>query len=119
MKSTVIWSLVILNGLLFAALLGRIQSPNAAMAQNRAPEPRVEAGRPARPGDYIMIPGDVTGGSTSVVYVVDTTNGLLGAMAYDDTIKQLQSMPGRIDLQQVFSQATPRQGADEKKKRNN
>jgi len=117
MKTTLIWGLAILNALLCAALLNRVSAPNAAMAQNRPAEPRPEAARPARPGDYLMIPGEVTGGSTSVVYVLDTTNGLLGAMAYDDTVKQLQSMPGRIDLTQVFSQATPRQGAEEKKKR--
>ncbi|HRK30016.1 MAG TPA: hypothetical protein PLD59_02980 [Tepidisphaeraceae bacterium] len=117
MKSTVIWGLIVINGLLAFALLSRVAAPNTALAQNRPAEPRPEANRPARPGDYVMIPGEVTGGSTSVVYVIDTTNGLLGAIAYDDSVKQLQSMPGRIDLQQVFTQATPRQGADGKKQR--
>ncbi|GEM_PF-845817 len=121
MKSTVVWILIVLNALLFAALLSRVATPNAAFAQprqgdNRPGDNRPDNTRPSRPGDYLMIPGEVTGGSTSVVYVLDTTNGLLGALAYDDSIKQLQSMPGRIDLQQVFSQAAPRVVDDNDKK---
>lgn len=97
MKSTAVWGLVILNVLLLAALIGRVAVPNAAFAQQRP------AAGAARPGDYLMIPGEVTGGSTSVVYVVDTTNAILGALAYDDATRQLQSMPNRIDLSQVFN----------------
>lgn len=102
MKSTAIWVLVVLNVALLAIWVGRAVQPNAAFAQPRPGDP---AGRPQRPGDYIMVPGEVTGGSSSVIYVVDTTNGLLGALAYDDSVKRLDSMPGRIDLGQVFAAA--------------
>jgi hypothetical protein len=97
MKDNAIKLLVLLNVALLASFVGgrfltSSPDPNAAFAQNR------------RPGDYLMIPGEVTGGSTSVVYVIDTTNGWLGAMAYDDTVRRLETMPGKIDLATVFTQ---------------
>src|SRR5438552_2169352 len=54
-----------------------------------------------RPADYIMIPGEVNGGSSAVVYMIDTSNGLLGAMTYDDSNRALNTMPP-IDLSRVF-----------------
>lgn len=114
MKSTAIWGLVILNVLLLAALIGGVATPNAAFAQQR---PAANGGRP---GDYLMIPGEVTGGSTSVVYVIDTTNAVLGALAYDDSTKQLQSMPGKIDLSQVFTtEVIPTERSEKKGARKN
>ena len=69
MKNRILWALVGLNVLLAATLAMRWSSDNTAVAQVR------------RPADYIMIPGEVNGGASAVVYMVDTSNGLLGAMA--------------------------------------
>lgn len=96
MKSSAIWVLVVINVLLLAAFVGRVATPNTAFGQARP--------APQRPGDFLMIPGEVTGGSTAVVYILDTTNSMLGALAYDDSQRQLQTMPNRIDLSQVFTQ---------------
>jgi len=84
MKSTMLWSLVVVNAVLLAALLGRAMRDNAALAQ----QPPVNR----RPGDYILIPGEVTGGSSSVVYILDTTNGLLGGMSYNDSTHRIETM---------------------------
>lgn len=78
MKSTMLWALVALNVVLAISFIGRFMPGNAAMAaQNKA------GNNARRPGEYAMIPGEVTGGSAGVVYMLDTTNGLLTAATYD------------------------------------
>jgi hypothetical protein len=89
MRRRILWCLAALNLLLMITLAARLTGENQAIAQV------------PRPADYIMIPGEVTGGTSAVVYVVDTTNGLLGAMTYDDSQKALNTMPP-IDLARVF-----------------
>lgn len=89
MKNRILWALVGLNVLLAVTLALRISNENTAMAQAR------------RPADYILIPGEVSGGSSAVVYMIDTTNSLLGAMVYDDSSKVMNTMPP-IDLTRVF-----------------
>src|SRR4051812_32499346 len=67
MRRRIFWTLIALNLLLAVTLAARWTpggGENTAVAQVR------------RPADYIMIPGDVNGGSTSVVYILDTTNGM-------------------------------------------
>ncbi len=110
MKTTLLWSLVVLNALLLASFLstltGReVAGGGVAMAQAQ-PAPGAAGGNAARPrpGEYIMIPGEVTGGSSSVVYLIDAANRQLGALAYDDTQKQLNVMPP-IPLDRVFDAA--------------
>lgn len=98
MKSTILWTLVVLNALLVVALINRHTQDNAAFAQPAQPAPI------RRPGDYLMIPGDVTGVSTGLVYMLDTSNGWLGAMSYDDSSKRLQVMP-RIEISKALSEA--------------
>jgi hypothetical protein len=90
MKKRILWALVGLNVLLAMTLIGRLTSENTAHAQ-----------APRRPSDYIMIPGEVSGVSSAVVYMIDTGEGLLGAMTYDDSRKQLDTMPP-INLARVF-----------------
>jgi hypothetical protein len=90
MKSTVLWALVVLNALLLLGFLSRLTPSNAAMAQ-----------APRRPGEYIMVPGE-TVGSGGVVYVVDTTNGLLSAIAWDESQRKLVSMP-KLPLADIFT----------------
>jgi hypothetical protein len=96
MKSTILWTLVALNVLLAVMLINRHTQDNAAFAQ----APGAAAAR--RPGDYLLIPGDVTGVSSGLVYIVDTNNGWLGAMSYDDSSKKLGVMP-RIDITKAMS----------------
>jgi hypothetical protein len=90
MKSKILWGLIGLNVLLLVCAVGRFMPSNAAHAQAH------------RPGDYLMIPGVVTGNSSEVVYIVDTTNGILGGMFYDDGNKDLVAIP-TVDLNQVFN----------------
>ena len=98
MRQRILWALVALTVLLVVTLAARLTGDNAAVAQ--AP------GGAHRPADYIMIPGEVTGGASAVVYIIDTSNGLLGAMTYDDSTRQLSTMPP-IDLARVFEQGAP------------
>src|SRR5438046_4163924 len=88
MNNRILWALVGLNVLLAVTLAMRL-TEKSAVAQAR------------RPADYILIPGEVNGGASAVVYMIDTTNSLLGAMVYDDAAKQITTMPP-IDLAHVF-----------------
>jgi len=96
MKSTVLWGLIGLNAVLMFMFAGGFSRPNTAHAQLR------------RPGDYVLIPGRISGGDTSLVYIIDATNGKLGAMGYDDSSHQLMTMPS-IDLNRIFSIAQQNQ----------
>ena len=69
MTRKTLWTLVVLNVSLAIGLAMRFTRDNTAVAQVH------------RPADYILIPGEVSGGASAVVYMVDTTNGWLGAMA--------------------------------------
>ena len=89
MRQRMMWALVALNVLLAIALAARWGGENQALAQAR------------RPAEYIMVHGEVSGGATAVVYTVDATNGMLGAMVYDENSKQINFMPP-IDLARVF-----------------
>jgi hypothetical protein len=92
MKSTLLWSLAGLNLLLAAILVAKIMPDNQAMAQR------------ALPGDYLMIPGQATGLSYSVVYVVDQTNQQLSAMAWNQG--KVEMIPA-IDLKRIFADTPP------------
>ena len=90
MKSKVLWALVALNALLLAALFLPKATPTAHAA-----------GGPARPGEYIMLPGQVTGGNSEVIYILDETNRMLTARVYDQNVKGFSDMPP-IPLDRVF-----------------
>jgi hypothetical protein len=92
MKSTLLWALVILNAVLLCTLLGRVSHDNVAQAADSR-----------RMGDYLVISGDVNGTANGLVYVLDTSNELLGAMAYDDTRNVIDVMP-TIDLRRILDQ---------------
>jgi hypothetical protein len=85
----VLWGLIGLNAILAMLFVWQGGKPHTASAQSR------------HPPDYLMIPGEISGGPTEIVYVVDLTNGSLGAMTYDDASKTLQVMPA-INLNAVF-----------------
>jgi hypothetical protein len=90
MKSTVLWALVGLNAILLFLFAGQFNHLSTAQAQVR------------RPGDYLLIPGEINGGSTALVYIIDSSNGRLAAMAYDDSSRTLMTMPA-IDLNRLYN----------------
>src|SRR4051812_41221433 len=99
MKKKILWSLAVLNVVLLASFILRQTRDNAAMAQ------RVGAvGAAGRAGDYVMIPGEVTGGNSEVVYVIDTVNTQLSAVAYDDSRQAIDAMPP-VDLGRIMQPA--------------
>jgi hypothetical protein len=98
MKSTVMWGLIGLNAVLLFMFTGGFNRTNTVHAQAAF----------RRPADYVLIPGRVNGASTSLVYIIDATNGKLGAMGYDDSSHQLITMPS-IDLNRIFTLAQQQQ----------
>lgn len=90
MKSKVLWALVALNVLLMVALFLPKVSPTAHAAA-----------APARPGEYIMVPGQVVGGNSEVIYILDETNRMLTARVYDQNAKGFSDMTP-IPLDRVF-----------------
>jgi hypothetical protein len=93
MRSRILWALAGLNVLLAALLVSGLTNPKPAVAQ-----------RAARPADYLMVPIQTNGGVSGLVCVVDSSNGQLSGMAYDDGQRQLVTLPP-IDLNRVFAQA--------------
>ncbi|MCC6424298.1 MAG: hypothetical protein IT447_12540 [Phycisphaerales bacterium] len=96
MKSRILWALVALNVFLLVVLVARSTTPNYAMAQA------------ARPSDYLMIPGEITGGNGAVVYVLDMTNGVLGGLTWDESRRDVSVMPP-LDLSR-FMESSNRGG---------
>jgi len=92
MKSRLVWALVALNAVLVAALAVRWMKPQTALAAQGAAA--------ARPGDYIMVPAEVVGGSSTLIFVIDTSNNQLSGMAFDQN--QLKALPP-IDLARWFN----------------
>jgi hypothetical protein len=94
MKKTVILGLLIVNGVLATFLAMKFLPDKQAVAQVR------------RPGDYIIIPAEVQGGNSGVVFIVDTTNGEMSAIALDENAanKKLAAMP-RMNLTDLLNNA--------------
>src|SRR4051812_21193085 len=95
MKSTAVWALAALNVLLLVLLATHGTRGNSAIAQNTG-----------RPGDYLMIPGEVVGGTDAVVYIIDQSSHQISAMSYDDSMRRLATMPA-LNLDRVFGEVTP------------
>jgi hypothetical protein len=91
MKSRIIWALVWVNVALLVGTALKLTSPPAS-AQLR------------RPGNYIMIPGELVGGNNAAIYIVDTDNGRLSAVSFSDPTNQMSAMPP-IDLNAFFQAA--------------
>lgn len=96
MKSTVLGALIALNVVLLMSFITRHMPDNAAIAQPRAVIPT---------GDYLMVPMDVTGANSGIVAVVDQTNGLLGAITFDDSNQRFDNM-APLDLKAIFQPPT-------------
>jgi hypothetical protein len=92
MRSKAVWALAALNAVLLVTLLLQWCKPSLAYGQS--------AGLP-RPSDYLMIPGVVVGGTSSLVYIIDTQNGLLSARTYDG--RNIQDKSPAIDLDRVLN----------------
>lgn len=90
MKSRLVWALIALNAVLVGTLVTRWMKPQTAIAAQAA----------ARPGDYIMVPAEVIGGSSTLIFVVDTSNNQLSGLAFDQN--NLVALPP-IDLTRVFN----------------
>ena len=91
MKSRLIWCLVGVNIALAITLIAPRLRENSAMAQQRID----------RPADYLMIPGEVGGADRGVVYIVDSSNGMMSAVAFEDSSGKIEVMPP-TDLVRVF-----------------
>jgi len=87
MRSKTISALVLLN----VALLATLLFPNLLTRTAKA--------QIARPSDYLMVSGEVTGGVSGVVFAVDTRNKWLSAFTFDG--HKLEAMPP-IDLNRIF-----------------
>jgi len=91
MKSTILWALIALNAMLATTFVLRMVKPNAAYAQG------------ARPGDYIMLPGNAIGQSGAMVYIIDQSSQQLSGMIVNQKGGLENVKP--IDLQHAFSNA--------------
>lgn len=105
MKSRIIWCLVGINIALIAVFVFPRIKPNTALAQ-----------RAERPADYLLIPGTVVGVDRGVVYVIDSSNGQMSALAYDDASSRLVVMQP-TDLQRVFEEGQDLDGAQQRRRR--
>lgn len=96
MRSMVLWCLLGVNIALVALfVLPRVRD-NSALAQGVN-----------RPADYLLIPGTVSGIDRGVVYIVDTTNGMMSAVAYEDSSGTIEVMPP-TDLTRTFQEGPTR-----------
>ena len=97
MKTVTLWTLLVLNAALLLSFFGLRIHENTARAQMAGTR---------RPGDYLMIDGQISGGNVGLVYVIDSVNGQLTAMTYANqggNSSQIDSM-APIDLGAVFAQ---------------
>src|SRR4051794_25006950 len=102
MQKNILWSLAVLNVVLLAMFIMRQTRDNAAMAQRVGGVGVV--GAAGRAGDYVMVPGEVSGGNSEVVYVIDTVGQQLSAVAYDDGQQRIDAMPP-VDLGRIMQPA--------------
>jgi hypothetical protein len=79
-RSKTLYALVALNAALLVGLVWKMGGENTVHAQ-----------RAAR-GDYVMVPAELTAATNGVIYIVDTRNGMLSAMMYDNNKKTFMTM---------------------------
>lgn len=92
MKTKLFWCLLGVNLALAGTYLAKWTSANTAVAQ-------AADGAPA----YLMFPGEVAGADRGVVYVLDTSNGMLSAMSFGDASGRIDIM-SPTDLARVFEE---------------
>jgi hypothetical protein len=96
MRKQLTAALLLLNAALAAGLYLR-SAANTADAQ---PVP----GQTPRRAEFIAVPGAVSGLSSSVIFILDTGSATLGAIAPDNK-GMLESMPGKINLNELATLA--------------
>lgn len=77
--------LVLANAAMLAVLVGLSLAPSRAPAQGAQPDFRAR-------GEYTMVTGRITAGSQPVVYVVDSANGEVVAMRWDNNRDQFNGV---------------------------
>lgn len=107
MKTKVLWALVALNVLLLVGLVAPLgRSPANAQAAG---------GKVARPGDnLLMITGEVIGGNSAMVYIIDETTNQLNARTYNDVgpnrgLRDVE-LQQPIDLDEIYQKIAQRNG---------
>lgn len=92
MKSRITWCLIGINIALLAMFVVPRIKPNTAVAQ-----------RNERPADYILIPGTISGVERGIVYVIDSSNGQMSALSFNDATGKIDVMVPK-DLQRIFEE---------------
>jgi hypothetical protein len=96
MRSKTVLALVVLNVALLASLCFRNAFTHTAQAA-----PGV-----GKPSEYLMISGDVNGGSAGVIFILDTRNGWLSARTLEGgAAPKISDMQPALDLNRVFTGA--------------
>jgi hypothetical protein len=94
MKKTLFWALLALNVVLLVGLIAPYVGSNAAMAQR--------AGGGGRRPDILMVPGQqLGGGSSDVVYLIDSANRQMAAISLNNKGNGLDTI-GPQSLDRVF-----------------
>jgi hypothetical protein len=87
MKNKVIWALTATNVLLLLGLTTRLTAPAQAQA--------------ARPSEYLLIPGEIVGGNSAIVWIIDSRNRELSAVTSNANGKGIDMMTS-IDLKRLL-----------------
>jgi hypothetical protein len=95
MRNRLIAALLTANVALAGLLAWRMTNDSAASAQAQA----------RRPGDFIMVPGESTSLNVGIVYVLNQSDGTLGAIA-PNAQNRIEAMR-TLRLADVFANALP------------
>lgn len=98
MKSTLFWTLIVLNVVLLGSFIWRVTPENRAVAQR--------ANAVVRTGDYLVVPAEVNGAANGVVVVLDQSTGMLTGLSYDEGSKGFGRPMAKIDLKTAFQGGT-------------
>ena len=94
MRSKTILGLVLLNVLLLASLVFHKSWIPSAGAQVPV--------RGTAPSEYLMVSGEVQGGTSGVLFIIDTRNNWLTLRAYNGNSTAMEDMLMPVDLARVF-----------------
>jgi hypothetical protein len=98
MQTKWIWALAVLNAVLLTGLITHWM-PSRADAQ---------AAASYRPGDYLMIPGDIQGGpGGALVYIIDNNTGLLSARQFTGQLNGPVADAPPLDLNRLLNRRAP------------
>lgn len=99
MKSTLFWTLIVLNVVLLGSFIWRVTPENSAIAQQRGTVA-------TRTGDYLVVPAEVNGAANGVVVVLDQSSGMLTGLSYDEGSKGFGRPMAKIDMKTAFQGST-------------